>query len=970
MMMAPDLHTPLQSLLLFQTLHPFSDNVHPSFAKISESLKSNELLRDSDTLDRLDPDSLKDLYLRLLKEEVRIQARRQSNDAQQNPRKRKLSSPPLETLDEALQYQHLLPQLVNRLYFRYRDYAIKSIEDEERNYRSLQKENQGIEREELQSRSQHQETPTRPDSRGVPSIQALLRYDDEGAKPRANLDTRPESSHDQQRGSRAGSLAAVAVPNGYAQSPRIPSSGEAYKDHDNVQKPGSADNGVPFLPPPQHLAHGYPVGSPTSDINRRLPPLNQSQPHPAPLPSPRSSQATLPRPERSSGSPRFLPPIQGMLRSSGSGSPTGPLDALADAAGQQYRTSPAMPSPRPVQQHSHQLPPPQNYMQQRSYGYYDTQSPYQGAYQPYGQGYNSHHGGSQAYQESVPSPNIGSPYGNGPHYQSPLPPYPQYSGYPQAPGYYHQTPVQNAYARSQPPRYPEQYTPLSNTAGRQRPPKPSPIVTSVSSTRWKDVTPGSVRQPSPVRPGTISPISDRALSPSPEVAKTRPKGIRNRKSQPAPNESPMETSGVRSTRGGQPRGGWRRGRAGRAGSVASSTLAESIRAPTRSGSILSQPDELFPENQKSTNRDMLAESIRAPTRSGSILSQPDALFPENQKSTNRDIKPEPSTNSLHEDDTSIASHTADEGSRKSTRRRRGTIRGLESADSARTGLKRKREDFSNLPPPSPSPAEPSTSVSRPGYVFGTRNFARTSATIMNDIMAYKVANIFGRPLTERDAPGYKDLIFRPQDLKSIKTAINAGSKALVAAVAENADDAGNSYNVWIPETPDVVPPKGIVNSAQLEKELMRMFANAIMYNPDLPTNRGIGDSFRSRLLPSDPDFIIDESTDDEGGGKAEKGKLDVSVVKDTREMYEAVEPRITEWRDAERAAEGVGKGSSTRLRGGSGIGLDGVDEEEGAEGEGKGEGEGEGELVLGSVEVEIVDESTPEPEPRAKRRRR
>ena len=932
--MAPDLHTPLESLLLFQTLHPFSENVPPSFAKVSESLKNNELLRDSDALDRLDPDSLKDLYLRLLKEEVRTQARRQSNDAQQNPRKRKLSSPPLETLDEAIQYQHLLPQLVNRLYFRYRDYAIKSIEDEERKYRSLQKEIHEIEREEWQSRSQHQEISTRPDSQGVPSIQALLRYDDEGAKPRAGLDTRPESSHDQQRGPRAESLTAVAAPNGYAQSPRIPSSGESYKDYENVQKPGSADNGVPFLPPPQHLAHGYPVGSPTSDINRRLPPLNQSQPHPAPLPSPRSKQATLPRPEHPSGSPRFLPPIQGMLRSSGSGSPTGPLDALADAAGQQYRNSPTMPSPRPVQQHSHQLPAPQNYMQQRPYGYYDTQSPYQGAYQPYGQGYNSHHGGAQGYQEPVPGPSHGSPYGNGPHYQSPLPPYSQYPGYPQAPGYYQQSPIQTAYARGQPPRYSEQHTPLSNATGRQRPPKPSPIVTSVSSTKWKDVTPGSVRQPSPVRPGTVSPISDRALSPSPEVAKTRAKGVRNRKSQPLLNDSPMETSGERSTRGGQSRGGWRRGRAGRAGSVASSTVADSIRARTRSHSIVSQADELVADNPKSTNRD---------------------------------IKPEPSTTSFHEDDTSIASHTADEGSRKSTRHRRGTIRGIESADSTRTSLKRKREDFSNLPPPSPSPAEPSTSVSRPGYVLGTRNFARTSATIMNDIMAYKVANIFGRPLTERDAPGYKDLIFRPQDLKSIKTAINAGSKALVAAVAENADDAGNSYNVWIPETPDVVPPKGIVNSAQLEKELMRMFANAIMYNPDLPTNRGIGPAIRSRLQRVDSQ--MEEEAEEEEAEVVEKGKEDVSVVKDTREMYEAVEPGVSEWRSAERAAEGAAsarKGSATRLRGGTGMGLDGVAEDEGEEGEGKGDGEGEGEVVLGSVEVE----EAATPEPRAKRRRR
>ena len=129
-MMAPDLHTPLESFLLFQTLHPFSDNNPPSFVKVSEALKRNDQLRETDALelDRLEPDSLKSLYLRLLKEEAKAETGRQQ--PQENPRKRKLSSPPLETMEEALQYPHLLPQLVNRLYFRYREYAIESIKDE------------------------------------------------------------------------------------------------------------------------------------------------------------------------------------------------------------------------------------------------------------------------------------------------------------------------------------------------------------------------------------------------------------------------------------------------------------------------------------------------------------------------------------------------------------------------------------------------------------------------------------------------------------------------------------------------------------------------------------------------------------------------------------------------------------------------------------------------------------------------
>ena len=35
----------------------------------------------------------------------------------------------------------------------------------------------------------------------------------------------------------------------------------------------------------------------------------------------------------------------------------------------------------------------------------------------------------------------------------------------------------------------------------------------------------------------------------------------------------------------------------------------------------------------------------------------------------------------------------------------------------------------------------------------------------------------------------------------------------------------------LPLSTDVIPPKAIVNSGQLEKEVMRMFANAVMFNP-------------------------------------------------------------------------------------------------------------------------------------------
>ena len=227
---------------------------------------------------------------------------------------------------------------------------------------------------------------------------------------------------------------------------------------------------------------------------------------------------------------------------------------------------------------------------------------------------------------------------------------------------------------------------------------------------------------------------------------------------------------------------------------------------------------------------------------------------------------------------------------------------------------------------------------------------------MNDITAHKVASLFAKPLTDREAPGYKELIYRPQDLKSIRTAINAGSKALANAT-ENGAQEGSSSSVWIPETPEVVPPKGIVNSTQLEKELSRMFANAIMFNPDLPFNRGVGTAFRQRTAGGGVADILD----DEEAQDVVKGKEDVSVVKDTREMFEAVERNVGEWRAAEKAAEdvgaaaaamGVSKGTLARLR--AGEGRDEDDEMD----------ELAGEEVVGTVEEEVGTE------PKPKRRRR
>lgn len=151
-------------------------------------------------------------------------------------------------------------------------------------------------------------------------------------------------------------------------------------------------------------------------------------------------------------------------------------------------------------------------------------------------------------------------------------------------------------------------------------------------------------------------------------------------------------------------------------------------------------------------------------------------------------------------------------------------------------------------------------------VYATRNFSRLSAVILNEISAHRHAGPFQKPVSDRDVEGYRDIIKRPQDLKSIKAAITAGSRAVAAALAANtanddSDTAGSSL-LTLSKTEDLIPPRGIVNSAQLEREVMRMFANAVLFNPG-----------------------------------------DDGIVRDAREMADDIAGKIQDWRGVER--EGV-----------------------------------------------------------------
>ncbi|MCJ1338362.1 hypothetical protein MMC09_003649 [Bachmanniomyces sp. S44760] len=880
-------YSELEGLLFLQAIRRIGTDT-TGFSETSKALKGDDLIhrRPDYQPDRYDPDALKQWYLETLKDELqnlRSPATSPAKDGRSSPKKRKLSTPQLRSVEDAAQYNHLLPKVASRLYARYREHAIETIRHEEQEYRRLEREIREIEEGKWDVRLQQSNATTRKESKSVSSIQTLLRDDADDDR----------QSHEAQRNGTSGSQSLVAnfspkktstvpisndatvvnsvnrlLPSPYgagngSQAPQqnlsdVRSSGAPGPQHGfvPVQDPTHA---VPPLPPPNQ--------SYTVDAHRRS--IQQGHSGVGASASPRAAQHPHIPHERSSGSPIILPPPPGMLRSSGS--PGGPLDALADMAGQQYRPNSSITSPgqtqipaTPQQHQLNQLPHPQNYG--RQYNQYNNQPPYAPPYSPYGQqsmpAYQiPSNPPTQSYQTYNQARHAGPP-----QHQAYPPPYPPYHPYtPGQPGVQYMP--QSPFVPSQGPRPSPYVTPVPMTSNRRRPPFPSPINTSTSSTKWKqtNLPESTMLSPKSPRPGDYSPLSPIATAAFEGVVPTRsfPSADRSPKLTKDPN--PAKKGGTRGGRSDRARTNMSRGRGARAGSTTASSR--------RSQSEISHTDELSTENA--------ANSIYK-------------------------IKPEPpATPAAVDDNSSMTSTPADESSRKTGRRRRETLRSLEPTDYAGPSGKRKRA-IEETPERRVS-AEVSTPLNKPNHILASRNFARTSATIMNDIAGHKLASMFAKPLSEREAPGYKDLIYCPQDLKSIKSAISAGSRA-VAATTDTPADAGspsisglntkNSATTWVPITSDVTPPKGIVNSSQLEKEICRIFANAVMFNPD--SKRGVGPAFRTRskahgqTAADESEDVVNEDHDiDEGG----------SVVRDTREMFEAVEKSVANWRAAERVAE-------------------------------------------------------------------
>ncbi|KAG5998987.1 hypothetical protein E4U43_002326 [Claviceps pusilla] len=211
--------------------------------------------------------------------------------------------------------------------------------------------------------------------------------------------------------------------------------------------------------------------------------------------------------------------------------------------------------------------------------------------------------------------------------------------------------------------------------------------------------------------------------------------------------------------------------------------------------------------------------------------------------------------------------------------------------------KRKRQDS---PPPAPS--------GPPTHVLWTRGFTKVSSSALDQISSHRDANMFATGVRERDAPNYRQIVLQPQDITSIRSAIKQGNKAALQAASSLPGGDPGTASVWLPMSEDLVPPRGIINSAQLERELVHMFCNAIMYNPD--PDRGPGPSFLKRNQ-NEEEEVVGYRLDENG------------VVKNTRSMFVEVEKLLGDLRSAEKergAPPPAASVSSAAGGGGGGLG--------------------------------------------------
>ncbi|EGV63161.1 Bromodomain-containing protein [Yamadazyma tenuis ATCC 10573] len=85
-------------------------------------------------------------------------------------------------------------------------------------------------------------------------------------------------------------------------------------------------------------------------------------------------------------------------------------------------------------------------------------------------------------------------------------------------------------------------------------------------------------------------------------------------------------------------------------------------------------------------------------------------------------------------------------------------------------------------------------------VGSNKRFQTIAINLINNIQSHRFSSLFLQPVSKREVPDYYEIIHEPKDLKSIMKAVKGKS-----------DESYNSLQ-------------------QLERDVMLMFANCIMFN--------------------------------------------------------------------------------------------------------------------------------------------
>lgn len=937
-------YTPLESLLLFQSLlcHGIEAG---AFQRISNVLKDNSLIKEGATYDagRLSPESLQELFLHLLREELKSEtdnSDRADPGLSPNSKKRKLQSPPLPSLKEANDHIEKVPILVNKLYARYRDYVVREIREDEERFDSLQGEIRDIERSALDSKKVNAPHPADENGtpvRQVPETPALsgaqdLGLPNGGSQPHPSVqkpEPRNEPPRPQQavpeKPSESPSTVAGEVPSAPASQLAPPQPAGALLGRQahvgsglggRSQEPVKPANGTTqVLQPPQ----GVVAYTPDVPLPVQPPPEGLQRPEgiarPKVSPALQSSQPQLP------GQLKWEPPYQ-----------PNPVSVPA-----QHR-QPLTPGPYPTQKQTQGSPLPQWNAPVPP----PIPSPRPPAPQP------GPHQGQPVSQTSLPPAQIAG------HHPPPLQPAPMKApsesgaiAPPTMPP--SSVPVPTQGRPAQPPHLSQPHYP-----GYPHPSPKRPLAAASPTTPIVAPTPGptpSQQRPQPPSLPAPLPHHTPVSSPSPAPSQAAQRGYNSPYNLPPRPAIPDHIA--------QPQQKEQR--------LATATPTP----PSRVGSILQPPQLPQPPQTPNTNifnnfhalgsgtkwkvsstpstphpltgdlaapsfeplSPVLAPSVPAmqlpesrprkvtqkPAKEGDIsIPKTRGRPPRVQRGQDVPVTPvstphppvgQPANSPAEE----LPQSANDPGSaiikNEETTPRPPTEAGDTTADESVPGrrrtsrrVKRKRRESS---PPLAENREPPPP---PSHVLWSRAFNKVSHSAMEQIIGHRSANMFANQIRERDAPGYRTIVLRPQDLKSIRAAISHGNKAAAAAAAALPGGDPGTSSVWLPIGEGLVPPKGIINSAQLDRELAHMFSNAIMYNPD--PDRGPGPRFMREILDADADGAEGGATDALGYKVDENG-----VVNDTRAMFVEVQKLVNDLQSAERqrgAPPAPATGTNTR----------------------------------------------------------